>query len=434
MDTSLHVVSPKSHNIYFNLQGDSYCPPISGIINFKPHYNINITASTKLSTRLVRTIKSNASPAATCQRQGLLECMRRRITKTELGETNRTCSALEEATQPILPLPKCQLKGSSRGSQIIQIPFIIPIPVDIPGSVITELGEITYDIVASVTTEDETIATTRHPIHLSRQAITDEPTIQHARSYPNSKMVTQITLSQHLKTSLSDLSFAMSIKLRNPSTPGERASELKCSAIRGIRCRVEEVTKIYNKCDRHNTEGNEAEPERVSVREICNGRQKTHWGIIENPAEAQLDDAQRSGSVDVVFGFSIPKSVNHAQRTDLSCYAFNPERLDPVSLPLELQEYYVTTSREPLVMTVEHRLRLDLLTGEDTFQRGTMILVDRKPIRVALNASFPLLISECNGKNTEPVILERHPPRYEEVPTAPPNYDTHAGSSDGSSC
>ncbi|KAJ5760129.1 hypothetical protein N7520_007285 [Penicillium odoratum] len=360
--------------------------------------------------------------------------MRRRVTKTELGEINRTCSAFEEVTQPILPLPKCQLNSSSRGGQIIQIPFTIPIPVDIAGSVSTELGEIAYDIVASVTREDETIATTRHPIHLSRQVITDEPTIEYARSYPNSKMVTQITLSQHLKTSFPNLSFAMNIKLRNPTTPGERASELKCFAIRGIRCRVEEVTKIYNKCDRYNTEENEAEAERVSVREICNGRQKTNWSIIEDPAGAQLDDAQRSGSVDVVFGFSIPKSVNPAKRTDLSCYAFNPERLDPVSLPRELREYYVSTSRERLVMTVEHRLKLDLLTGEDTFQRGTMILVDRKPIRVALNASFPLLISECNGKDTEPVTLERRPPRYEEVPTAPPNYDTHAGSSDRSSC
>lgn len=73
-------------------------------------------------------------------------------------------------------------------------------------------------------------------------------------------------------------------------------------------------------------------------------------------------------------------------------------------------------------MTVEHRLKLDLLTGEDTFERSTMTLVDRKPIRVALNASFPLLIGGCNDRDIGPAVLERHPPRYEEVPTAPPNY------------
>ncbi|KAJ5672362.1 hypothetical protein N7507_001489 [Penicillium longicatenatum] len=423
MDSILSIVSPKSQNIYFNLQGDSYARPIFGIVAFKPPQDIEITASMQLKVQLVRTITSNSSPSSTCHSQGLLECMRRRFTKTEPTEIKRACSIVEEITQDVLLLPNRHTNGPSMGDQTIQIPFTLPAPVDIPGSVTTNLGEISYDLVASVITENNTLASIRQLIHLSRQGISDEPTIEYARSYPNSKMITQISLSQHLHTSSkSELSFSMNIILRRPIASGERASEFKCSTVRGIRCRVEEVTKLFTKSD-----GSNPEVERVSIRELCNGRQKTHWDIVDNSLDMQQDDTSRSGSVDVLFGFTIPKNANPAQRTDLSCYAFDPGHLDPEILPTELRGYYISTTKERLVMTIEHQLKLDLLMGEDTFERGTMNLVDRKPVRVALNASFPLFIDGCNGKDIGSAVLERHPPRYEEVPMAPPDYDKFAG-------
>ncbi|KAJ5524938.1 hypothetical protein N7494_011588 [Penicillium frequentans] len=418
MDSSLDIVSPKSHNLYFNFQGDSYCQPITGTVAFQPPQSFDAIVSTQLRVQLIRTITSNPSPLTTPQSQGLLECMRRRFTNTEPAEVNRTCSTIGEITEDILPLPNSQANGSSTESQNIHIPFTISIPVDIPGSVTTNLGEISYDLVAFVIAENNTITSKRQPIHLYRQGISDEPTIEYARSYPNSKVITQISLSQHLHSrAKSDLSFSMNIKLRNPTTRGERVSELKCPAVRGIRCRVEEVTIFLVKSDESNQE-----VERVSVREICNVRQKSHWEIIENSPGTQQCDAYRSGSVDVLFGFTIPKNANPAQRTDLSCYDFDPGHLDPRTLPPDLLEYYMSTSKEKLVMTVEHRLKLDLLTGEDIFERSTMTLVDRKPIRVALNASFPLFIGGCNDRDIGLAVLERHPPRYEEVPAAPPEY------------
>ncbi|KAJ5913516.1 hypothetical protein N7504_002399 [Penicillium tannophilum] len=418
MHSSLHIVSPKSHNLYFNFQGDSYCRPIIGIVAFQPPQGFEAIVSSQLRVQLIRTITSNPSPPTTCQSQGLLECMRRRFTKTEPAAVNRTCSTIGEVTEVILPLPNSQANGSSTESQNIQIPFTIPIPVDIPGSVTTSLGEISYHLMAFVIAETDTIAGERQPIHLYRQGISDEPTIEYVRSYPKSKVITQISLSQQIHSrAKSDLSFSMNIKLRNPTTRGERASELRCPTVRGIRCRVEEVTILLVKSD-----DCDQEVELVTIREICNGRQKSHWEIIENSPGTHQDDAYRTGSVDVLFGFTIPKNANPAQRTDLSCYDFDPGHLDPRTLPPGLLECYTSTMKEKLVMTVEHRLKLDLLTGEDTFERSTMTLVDRKPIRVALNASFPLLIGGCNDRDIGPAVLERYPPRYEEVPTTPPNY------------
>ncbi|KAJ5948464.1 hypothetical protein N7454_001771 [Penicillium verhagenii] len=276
-------------------------------------------------------------------------------------------------------------------------------------------------------TGDETIANTRQSIHIDRQGISPEPSIEYARSYPNSKVVKQICLSQHLHKKLeSDLSFSMNIKLRSPSTPGERPSEFKCTMIRGLRFRIEEVTRIFARSDdaNHSIEGRNQEGQQVNVREICNGREKSHWvKIIENPVEMHQHNRPINSSVDVMFGCTMSKNIKPAQRIDLACYAFEPAQLNSGSLNADLRENFVSTTREKLVMTVEHRLKLDLLTGEDTFERGTLILVDRKPVRVALNASFPLLISGCNDKNIGPAALERHPPRYEEVPIAPPGYE-----------
>lgn len=419
MDSSLYIISPKSHNIYFNELGDSYFRPISGIVAFQAPRCIHTMASTQLRVQLTRTITCNPCPPTTSQSQGLLECMRRRFTKTEPAEVNRTCSTIGDVTEDILPVLDSQANGDgSMESQNIQIPFTIPIPVDIPGSVSTDLGEVSYDLIASVITGNDTITSTRQPIHVYRQGISDEPTIEYARSYPNSKVITQISLSQHLRTkSKSDLYFAMTIKLRNPMTRGERASEFKCSTVRGIRCRVEEVTKFLSKSD----EGSR-DVERVFIREIRKGRQKTHWETIEGPPGTQQGDTVRSGSVNVRFGFTIAKNANPAQRTDQSCYDFDPGHLDPSTMPPELLEYYTSTTKANLVMTVEHRLKLDLLTGEDTFERDTMTLVDRKPLRIALNASFPLFIGGFNDEDIGPAVLERHPPRYEEVPIAPPSY------------
>ncbi|KAJ5947049.1 hypothetical protein N7466_000064 [Penicillium verhagenii] len=433
MDPSLQIVSPKSHSIYFDLQGESYSRPICGIVAFRPDKNDNFTTFTQLRVRLVRTIKFNPSPVPTCQSQGLLKCLSLRFTKAKPTEITKSCSTIEETQLPIASLSDNQVNCPSTDGQDVRIPFTISIPVDIPGSVTTSLGEISYDLIASMITGDETIANARQSIYLDRQVISPKPTIEHARSYPNSKVVTQICLSQHLHTkSESDLSFSMNIKLRSPSVPGERPSEFKCTMIRGIRFRVEEVTRIFAKSDdtNHSIEGHNQEGQQVNVREICNGREKSHWvKIIENPVEMHQNNRPINSSVDVMFGCTISKNIKPAQRTDLACYAFEPAQLDPGSLNGGLSENFVSNTRENLVMTVEHRLKLDLLTGEDTFERGTLVLVDRKPVRVALNASFPLLVSGCNDKDIGPAALERYPPRYEEVPIAPPGYDRFVESS-----
>ncbi|KAJ5084743.1 hypothetical protein NUU61_009322 [Penicillium alfredii] len=374
---------------------------------------------TQIQLQLIRTIESSPASQTTCQNQGLLECMRRRFTtKPKLEEeVHRTCSVIEEVTQPISPVVDLQMNESSRRDCDIHIPFSIPVPVNIPGSETTALGSISYTILASVVAESHSVISTAHTIHLDRLVISDEPTIQHVRSYPKSKLVTQIALSQHLNTdSHSNLSFSMNVELKRPSTAGIRPSEFTCSTVRGIRCRVEEVTTLFAK-------SSENEP-RDGDRETTIER---YWGTPGNPiVEAQHGSVQADSSVDLVFNFTIPKNIKPAQVTDWSCYAFDPEHVKSDLLPTNLRECYSSTTQEKLAIIIEHRLKLDLITGEDTFDRHTKSLVDRKPLRTALNASFPLRILAKSEEDTGQAVMERVPPRYEEVPTAPPNYDPFA--------
>ncbi|KAJ5677266.1 uncharacterized protein N7477_002899 [Penicillium maclennaniae] len=300
-----------------------------------------------------------------------------------------------------------------------------------PASTTTSQGIVSYAIVASVITPTCTVLSSSQPVQLTRQIISDQPTVQHVRSYPKSKVIEQISLTQTLMTDTNpNLCFRMNVKLRNPSTP-ERHAEFKCAVIRGLRCRVEEVTKTFTKPTLGNQHiqddyANQREQAQVSVRELCNEKQKGHWSIIENPVIKTHETSQKPSTVDINFGFTIPKTSKPAQPADLSCYAFDPEHFNPTSLPPELRSRYSSTTHERLAIVVEHRLKLDLITGEDTFSRENQILVDRKIIGAAVNASFPLTLLEKYEGDISDLALDKTPPRYEEVPMAPPDYDCFA--------
>lgn len=78
------------------------------------------------------------------------------------------------------------------------------------------------------------------------------------------------------------------------------------------------------------------------------------------------------------------------------------------------------------MLTVEHRLRFDLLTSEDTFDVDNHNLVDRTPLRTVLNVSFPLHPFKRAPGRIDESVLQGNPPCYEEVPVSPPDYQVFA--------
>jgi hypothetical protein len=74
------------------------------------------------------------------------------------------------------------------------------------------------------------------------------------------------------------------------------------------------------------------------------------------------------------------------------------------------------------MLTVEHRLRFNLLTSEDTFDVDNHNLVDRRPLRTVLDVSFPLYLFKMARGRIDESVRQGNPPCYEEVPLSPPDY------------
>lgn len=431
---SLHLklVSPSAHDIYFNVNGDSYSEPLTGEVVVASRSEASLASLDQLRLCLVRIVSGNIQDSID-QDASLLNWISRQFpiksSAPATGES-RSCSIIEELTQPVPRLADSQVGNSPGEGKVLSIPFSIPIPVNIPGTAKTDLGTVSYALVASAHTADGRGVSTNKKIQLARHVIPEHETVQHIRTYPNSPVVAKIDLSQNLITdSVSKLSFEANVFLRQPMAPGGRSTDIKFTAIRGFRWRVEEVTKLVNQASDEDSVERAPVDGRSFVRELCNGTQKGYWGTRQNPIVRERPaPEQKDQSINIAFNITIPKAASPTHEVDMCCYSFDSRRLVPDSLPPSLLDCYSSTTQDKLVIIVEHRLGLDIITSEDTFDARTRDLVDRKPLRTALKAVFPLQIVDWAKGRFENTAMQGNPPRYEDIPTAPPNYNRFAES------
>jgi hypothetical protein len=210
-------------------------------------------------------------------------------TSPTLSETAQTCSVIEELTLCVPTLAtESQVGYSPTGGKVYKIPFHMPIKPNIPASAATDLGNISYFLAASVVTTNGNVLGTSKEMRIIRQLIPDCNTdIQHIRKYPNAAVVSQISLAQQVdRTDNSKVSLNTKILLRTPHSPTGRSTEFKCVAIRGIRWRVEEITKLFIPYEGPlQPEDDNCQPteKQSTTRELCNGFQQGYWGTLQNP-------------------------------------------------------------------------------------------------------------------------------------------------------
>jgi hypothetical protein len=414
--SGLQLVCPSEHDIYYNLNGDGYSEPLVGAVVLQRHA-IN-TDITQLQLHLTQTVLGEGNSLATNPEKNFLRRIRTPLGKTPRPETSATKSSsiVEQVALPALSIS--QLEVSFNGRDAVPIPFSVPIPVNTPGTTSTSLGKISYSLIATLTTSRGEIIIIDKSINITRQLIPDRQCIQHVRSFPKSPAITNIALSQNIATDVKS-GVSVSAKLNLRGGLKARESEFRCAAIRGIHWRVEEVTRLIDQTQNNLHDA----PEnflckRESIREICSGKQKGYWATRENPLSKQLKSEDQDSAVDITIDISIPKNAKLAPMIDGSCYASNTT--DSISMPLELQEW-CPASDENLAILIEHRLKLEFVTGEDTFDARSKNLVDRKPLRPTLSAYFPLLVGETFKCDLEAIAFN-NPPRYEEIPLSPPEY------------
>lgn len=199
-------------------------------------------------------------------------------------------------------------------------------------------------------------------------------------------------------------------------TMTQRDSEFRCATIRAIHWRVEEVTRLVTDENSLQDGDNTDILKKESVREICSGKQKGYWASHHNPLVKQRHQKseEQDSTLDIPLEISIPKSANLSSKIDETFYSSTPSR----ALGLSDEDSPMDESN---VITVEHRLKLEFITGEDTFDTRSNNLVDRKPLRPTLSATFPLLI-ESGVKCDFEAVAFSNPPRYEDISLAPPEY------------
>ncbi|KAJ5860461.1 uncharacterized protein N7529_007771 [Penicillium soppii] len=342
----------------------------------------------------------------------------------------RHCSLIEEVALCVpTVLSDIHVGYSPDKGNIHKIPFLIPIPAGIPETTVTDLGQLSLYLVASTTTAAEEAIGASEQINIVRRIIPGSDPIQHTRIYPTSKVINDVILTQKLGASTgSRLSLSVRVSLRKPAAPSNRALEFKCVAIRKIQWRVEEVTKLFKSAKDYRQPRNEEPPEYEPVedesftRELFHGYQNGYWGTPDNPiVKEQETHQEKNSAVEIAFDIAIPRAVAPTPEIGLKCYSFDYRPGDHL-LPC-VHEDTSSMTQQRMMITVEHRLKLDILTSEDTFGVHNKSLVDRKPLQTALSGSFPLHILKKSQNNIDPDVWQVNPPCYTEIPASPPHYE-----------
>ena len=377
---------------------------------------------------LVRVVSSKPSQARVNRSQSLSGQICRLLSSKEPPlslSPVQSYSVVEELTLYVPNLASDSQVGSSPNEgTVYKIPFHLPIAPDAPATVVTDLGSVSYYLAASIVTTEGNVLGASQGINFTRHLIPDcNNDMAHTRNYSTAAAVSRIILAQRIdQTETSKIFLDAIIHLRQPAAPAKRSNEFRCAAIRGMRWRVEEVTKLFGPPEDESSPANLPIEIQSTTRELFMGYQKGYWVPFQKSImkEDHSSESYHDSPIEIKLVISIPKGVKLTSEVSLSnCTAHSQQENHPLSTA---QEQRSITKPEKLMLTVEHRFRFDLVTSEDTFHLDNHKLVECSALRTLVNVSFPVhLFSKAHGRIDE-TVCQGNPPCYDEVPVSPPDY------------
>lgn len=421
---------PSAHDTYYDHNADSFSEPISGSVRLTTQMEAELRGLADVQVSLALVLSTTTQDEIQRKQQLSNRIYRLLSLNAPLNTVQPTQSAstLEQLTL-CLPtvLADSRVGYSPEEGTIYKIPFFIPVPTNIPPTTATELGSTTLWIVASAKTADGDVITTRQEIQVIRRIVPGGDPIQHTRTSQTSKVINEVTLTQNPETSTrSKLPLTAKISLRRPALPTNRSTEFKCVAVRGLQWRVEETTRVFTKYKGSQTSPesglSECEPieEASYTSELFHGAERGYWGTADNPMMKDQPIREKDSTIEIPFEITIPRALALAAEVNLGCYESNPRPINDSTAYSQSQDSSSTMGER--IMTVEHRLRLDVITSEDTFGAQDKNLVDRKPLGAARDTSFPIFIVDKAPVGCGAVLLQATPPCYAELPASPPRY------------
>ncbi|KAE8146989.1 hypothetical protein BDV25DRAFT_43056 [Aspergillus avenaceus] len=295
--------------------------------------------------------------------------------------------------------------------------FSIPVPHNIPGSTATLAGRVSYTIQATVTTTSGTTVTTT-PLCVMRCTIPGHTRpVDYVRNYPGTALETALTITPAESPRLrSKASYALKLVARHTIAPGDRPKEVKHVVVRDIKWTVEETVRVVQgSTDR----ADQATCTHQYKRQLCHGKRKGPWIPGKTVLKDEQDAMNKDGRIEIPFDISIPRRSKTAD--DLSPFTETPQKVD-VS-----PDQCTASIREKPTIAVEHQVILDIMTGEDTYDQQTGVLLRRKPLWKSFQASFPLPVRQVAAVEEIPPSLYAEDttlPPYDDGSANPPSYET----------
>ncbi|KAL3486211.1 hypothetical protein BJX62DRAFT_242202 [Aspergillus germanicus] len=290
-------------------------------------------------------------------------------------------------------------RHGSQGRTWLRFNFHIPLSTNLARSIDTVGGSIFYTIEVTVSSpacgDDPPQLHASRPINIVHCAI--PRTIAHLRRYPGDSATTQLYVKP--LSTRKGISYALNWLALSTVSCGARPSELKYIVAKELHWSIQETVKCLA------VKGETTTCLHQYTRRLSEGQRKGRW-----VAPGGLEDG--NDSIQISFEVSIPRGIDVS---DTASLASNQDYYSALALDSE---------EEQLALTVDHRLNLEVVTGEDTFHRGTGDLLDRRYPVKSFKATFPLQVRQHTCEDfSSPAQTREIPPVYEEPYPAPPGYE-----------
>ncbi|OGM44491.1 hypothetical protein ABOM_006745 [Aspergillus bombycis] len=339
----------------------------------------------------------------------------KRLSRRHLGANPVNTTRELRGCSDVETVMKCRLEGSPMvpandqhcGMRLLRFQFLVPIPASLPGTMKTMVGEVSYSLTATVTWPSGTSTSTTRPIQIVRRVLPGPGHgVSHIRNYHGATLSTELCLMPETSAdpSATRLTYSASLIARRTTAPGDRPMEIKYVVIKELRWWLEETVRLMTVT----TVGGHEDTttcEKQCVRQVGRGTQKGRWTASRSLPTTQSNSEDDSLEISSYRVSSAPELPNQT-----------------ISEPP--RPYRPSTKKRAI--TVGHQLKLEIITGEDTYHQETRSLLDRKRLWKSFKAFYPLSLHEVTtGEGLPEGLLHENPslPQYEDGSAMPPTYD-----------
>ncbi|OJJ94707.1 hypothetical protein ASPACDRAFT_1892227 [Aspergillus aculeatus ATCC 16872] len=416
----LRLDTPTSHVIFIHPDRGSYTLPLSGLLWISPDsVTKDIQAPSEITISLLRIVaieaKGSARRITGDHRRYSLPFKRRMISPRTAPTTAQTyCETVLKCNLWSSPnvLATSQSASTDTSFKCLQFPFCVPVPDSLPATTTTALGTISYAMKATVTLASGESETLYRPLGIFYRLVQSAYlTTKHIRRFPQSPLTFDISITQRQPShNTPRAQFSVSLLVRNLYALGDRAGEATYVIVNAVKWEVGEeavLTEISNGDGQTSLSPGQRSTRALSYGEVkiplstSNHRQSNSPGQTDDRAHIQFD-------------ITIPPAINAVDDLDQESHCPSRGWLHPSEV-----------SKTPAI-TVDHHLKIEVITGEDIVNDRTNRVLDRRTSVRSYGAIFPLRIHQLASSSDK-----LHSDRFgDELPAfevaqslSPPSYE-----------